>query len=151
LTWSYASGATPGALVVHTASLAAAATTSGPAVRVFSYQNFPNGLGTMFYSGNVGDNVTFRVNVPAAGRYNVKVSYKQYQPRGVVQTAINNTSVGQPIDLFVPNADAYGVTDLGSVNFPSGGNYPFTFTVVGKNPASTGYSLAFGDIILTPQ
>src|ERR1700730_701296 len=108
LTWSYTTGATPGTLVVHTASLAAAATTSGPAVQVFSYQNFPNGLGTMFYSDNVGDNVTFRVNVPAAGRYNVKISYKQYQPRGVVQTAINNTSVGQPIDLFVSNADAYG-------------------------------------------
>jgi Legume lectin domain/Chitobiase/beta-hexosaminidase C-terminal domain len=149
LTWSYTTGNPP--LVVQTASLAGAARTSGPSVQVFSYQNFPDGLGTMFYSGNVGDNVTFMVNVPAAGKYNVKVSYKQYQPRGMVQTAINNTNVGPAIDQFVPTSDSYAETDLGSVNFSSAGSYPFTFTVVGKNSASSGYNLAFDDITLTPQ
>ncbi|HTG29780.1 MAG TPA: chitobiase/beta-hexosaminidase C-terminal domain-containing protein [Methylomirabilota bacterium] len=148
LTWSYSIGTS---LVVQTAALAAAAQTSGPAVQVFSYQNFPDGLGTMFYSTSVGDNVTFMVNVPAAGTYDVKISYKQYQPRGILQTAINNASVGPPVDQFIANADAYAVTDLGAVNFSSAGNYPFTFKVVGKNPASTGYSLAFDDITLTPQ
>jgi Legume lectin domain/Chitobiase/beta-hexosaminidase C-terminal domain len=151
LTWSYSTGTSAAALVVETAGLAAAATTSGPAVQVFSYQNFPDGLGTMFYSSSVGDYVTFMVNVPAAGTYDVKISYKQYQPRGIVQTAINNASVGPPVDQFISNADAYAVTDLGAVNFPSAGNYPFTFKVVGKNPASTAYSLAFDDITLTPQ
>jgi hypothetical protein len=151
LTWSYSTGTSANALVIQTASLASAATTSGPAVQVFSYQNFPDNLGTMFYSTSVGDNVTFMVNVPAAGTYDVKISYKQYQPRGIVQTAINNASVGPPVDQFIANADAYAITDLGSVNFPSAGSYPFTFKVVGKNPASTAYSLAFDDIILTPQ
>jgi hypothetical protein len=151
LTWSYSTGISANALVVSTANLAATATTSGPAVQVFSYQNFPDNLGTMFYSTSVGDNVTFMVNVPAAGTYDVKISYKQYQPRGIVQTAINRVSVGTPIDQFIPNGDAYAVTDLGAVNFPSAGSYPFTFTVVGKNPSSTAYSLAFDDIILTKQ
>jgi hypothetical protein len=151
LTWSYSTGSAPGALVVATKNLAATATTSGPTLQVFSYQNFPDGLGTMFYSGSMGDNVTFMVNIPAAGKYDVKVSYKQYQSRGIAQTAVNNTNVGPPIDLFVSNGDAYAVTDLGSVNFPSAGSYPFTFTVVGKNPASSGYSLALDDITLTPQ
>ena len=151
LTWSYSTGTSANALVVSTANLAAAATTSGPAVQVFSYQNFPDVLGTMFYSTSVGDNVTFMVNVPAAGTYDVKISYKQYQPRGIVQTAINNVSVAPPIDQFISNGDAYAVTDLGAVNFPSAGSYPFTFTVVGKNPGSTAYSLAFDDIILTKQ
>jgi hypothetical protein len=151
LTWSYSTGISANALVVSTANLAATATTSGPAVQVFSYQNFPDNLGTMFYSTSVGDNVTFMVNVPAAGTYGVKISYKQYQPRGIVQTGINRVSVGPPIDQFIPNGDAYAVTDLGAVNFPSAGSYPFTFTVVGKNPSSTAYSLAFDDIILTKQ
>ncbi|HSY32396.1 MAG TPA: chitobiase/beta-hexosaminidase C-terminal domain-containing protein [Verrucomicrobiae bacterium] len=151
LTWSYSTGTSANALVVSTANLAAAATTSGPAVQVFSYQNFPDNLGTMFYSTSVGDNVTFMVNVPAAGTYDVKISYKQYQPRGIVQTAINRVSAGPPIDQFISNGDAYAVTDLGAVNFPSAGSYPFTFTVVGKNPSSTAYSLAFDDIILTKQ
>lgn len=151
LTWSYSTGTPANALVVSTANLAAAATTSGPAVQVFSYQNFPDILGTMFYSTSVGDNVTFMVNVPAAGTYDVKISYKQYQPRGIVQTAINGASVGPPIDQFISSGDAYAVTDLGAVNLPSAGSYPFKFTVVGKNPSSTAYSLAFDDIILTKQ
>src|SRR6202011_1341624 len=97
LTWSYATSTATGALVIPTASLAGAATTSGPAVQVFSYQNFPDGLGTMFYSGNVGDNVTFMVNVPAAGKYNVKISYKEALPRGGAEKTINKPSVGPPI------------------------------------------------------
>jgi hypothetical protein len=151
LTWSYATGTATNALVVPTASLVSTATTSGPALQVFSYQNFPDNLGTMFYSANVGDNVTFPVNVSSAGTYDVKISYKQYQPRGITQTAINGRNFGPPIDQFVATTDAYAVTDLGVLNFPSAGTYSFSFTVVGKNPASTGYTLAFDDIILTPQ
>jgi Legume lectin domain/Chitobiase/beta-hexosaminidase C-terminal domain len=151
LTWTYAPTNANGALVIPTTSLIAAATTSGPALQVFSYQNFPDGLGTMFYSANVGDYVTFPVNVPTAGTYDVKVSYKQYQPRAIMQTAINGKNIGPAIDEFVATVDAYAVTDLGAVNFPSSGTYSFTFTVVGKNPASTGFTLALDDIILTPQ
>ncbi|HTC67135.1 MAG TPA: chitobiase/beta-hexosaminidase C-terminal domain-containing protein [Candidatus Acidoferrum sp.] len=149
LTWSYNSGNAP--LVVQTTSLVATATTSGPAIQVFSYHNFPDGLGTMLSSSNIGDNVTFPVNVPAAGTYDVKISYKKYRPRAIMQTVINGTNLGPPIDQFVPTDDAYAITDLGAINFPSAGNYPFTFTVVGKNPASTGYSLTFDTITLTPQ
>jgi hypothetical protein len=149
LTWSYATG-NP-SLVVQTTSLAQAAATSGPALQVFSYQNFPDGLGTMLFSSNMGDKVTFPVNVPAAGTYDVKISYKRYQPRGVMQTAINGQNFGPPVDQFVDNSDAYGVTDLGVRSFPSAGNYLFTFTVVGKNPGSTGLSLTFDEITLTPQ
>jgi Legume lectin domain/Chitobiase/beta-hexosaminidase C-terminal domain len=151
LTWSYATGTSAGALVVQTTNLAAVAATSGPALQVFSYQNFPDGLGTMLFSSNMGDKVTFPVSIPAAGTYDVKISYKQYQPRGVMQADVNGTNLGPPIDQFVGNSDAYGVTDLGLRNFPGAGNYFFTFTVVGKNPASTGYSLTFDEITLTRQ
>jgi hypothetical protein len=149
LTWFYSTG-NP-SLVVQTTSLAPAAATSGPALQVFSYQNFPDGLGTMLFSSNMGDKVMFPVNVPAAGTYDVKISYKKYQPRGVMQTAVNGTNLGPPVDQFVATTDAYGVTDLGVRSFPSAGNYLFTFTVVGKNAASTGFSLTFDEIILTPQ
>src|SRR6202030_1796827 len=50
LTWSYTTGKP--SLVVQTTSLAAAAATSGPPLQVFSYQNFPDGLGTMLFSSN---------------------------------------------------------------------------------------------------
>jgi hypothetical protein len=149
LTWSYAAG-NP-SLVVQTTSLAQAAATSGPALQVFSYQNFPDGLGTMLFSSNMGDKVTFPVNVPAAGTYDVKISYKRYQTRGVMQTAINGQNFGPPVDQFVDTSDAYGVTDLGLRSFPTAGNYLFTFTVVGMNPGSAGLSLTFDEITLTPQ
>jgi hypothetical protein len=68
-----------------------------------------------------------------------------------MQTAINGQNFGPPVDQFVDNSDAYGVTDLGVRSFPSAGNYLFTFTVVGKNPGSTGLSLTFDEITLTPQ
>jgi hypothetical protein len=148
LTWSFTTG-NP-ALVLQTTSLVAVAATSGPALQVFSYQNFPDGLGTMF-SSNMGDKVAFPVNIPAAGTYDVKISYKKYQPRGIMQTGVNGTNFGPAVDQYIATADAYGVTDLGVRSFPSGGNYLFTFTVVGKNPASTGYSLTFDEITLTPQ
>jgi hypothetical protein len=149
LTWSYSAGSP--ALVVQTTSLVGAAATSGPALQVFSYQNFPDGLGTMFSSSNMGDKVTFPVNIPAPGTYDVKVSYKQYQPRGILQTAVNGANLGPSVDQFIATSDAYGLTDLGVRSFPSAGNYLFTFTVVGKNPASTGYTLTFDTITLTPQ
>jgi hypothetical protein len=149
LTWSYTTGKP--SVVVQTTKLAAAAATSGPALQVFSYPNFPDGLGTMLPSSNMGDKVTFPVNVPAAGTYDVKISYKRYQPRGIMQAAINGTNVGPQVDQFVDTADAYSVTDLGVRSFPNAGSYLFTFTVVGKHPASTGYSLTFDEITLTPQ
>jgi Legume lectin domain/Bacterial lectin/Chitobiase/beta-hexosaminidase C-terminal domain len=149
LTWSYASGKPP--LVFQTTSLAATAVTSGSALRIFSYAGFPDGSGTILDSTNIGDNVVFNVNVPAAGIYDVKVSYKEYIPRGIMQAAVNSTNLGAPVDEFVATGDAFGVSDLGTLNFASPGNYLFKFTVVGKNADSTGYSLSFDTITLTPQ
>lgn len=151
LAWSYAAGTSTSALVFATSNLVSAATTSGPSLQVFSYQNFPDSLGAMFYSANLGDHVTFPINVPAAGNYDVKVSYKEYQPRAIMQTAVNGTNLGPQIDEFVAVSDAYAVTDLGTRNFASAGTYLFTFTVVGNNSASTGSTLTFDDITLTPQ
>ena len=36
-------------------------------------------------------------------------------------------------------------------HFAAAGSYSFKFTVMGKNAASTGFSIAFDDITLTPQ
>jgi len=41
--------------------------------------------------------------------------------------------------------------NLGTFNFATAGNYSFKFRVTGKNAASSGYTMAFDDIILTPQ
>lgn len=100
----------------------------------------------------MGDNITLTVNVATAGTYDVKVSLKDLNTRGIWQLAINGTNVGSPQDEYqTTGTGAYIVTDLGNFNFAAAGNYAFKFTVTGKNAASSGYSVAFDDITLTPQ
>ncbi|MEQ1474220.1 MAG: chitobiase/beta-hexosaminidase C-terminal domain-containing protein, partial [Candidatus Acidiferrum sp.] len=147
VTWSFASGKPP--LVFQTTGLTTSS--SGPAIRLFSYPGFPDGSGTILDATNVGDNIVFTVAVPAAGTYDVKVSYKQFTTRGIMQTAVNGTNLGAPVDQFIAAGDAYAISDLGNLNFASAGNYLFKFTAVGKNAGSSGYTLSFDTITLAPQ
>ncbi len=150
LTWTYsASGKAP--LVFQTADLVGSAVTSGPVLRIINYDGFPDGSGTILDATRVGDNVVFTLNVPTPGIYDVKVSYKQYIPRGIMQSAVNTTNIGAPVDEFLASGVGYAQSDLGNLNFSSAGNYQVKFTVVGKNPGSTGYSVSFDTITLTPQ
>ena len=112
LSWTYStSGKAP--LVFQTTALAASAVTSGPALRTFSYPGFPDGTGTILDATNVGDNVVFTLNVPTPGIYDVKVSYKQNIPRGIMQSAVNATNIGAPVDEFLSTGEGYAQSDLG--------------------------------------
>jgi hypothetical protein len=152
VTWTYSSGSTGGApktpLIYATTSLPAVS--SGPTFRVFAYGGFPDGNGTTLDSSKVGDNVTLTVNVPTAGLYDVKYSYKTINTRGIVQLSINGTNVGGTLDQYLAN-ESYNTFDCGTFNFAAAGSYLFKFTAVGKNASSTSYTMAFDDIILTPQ
>jgi hypothetical protein len=82
----------------------------------------------------------------------VKVSVKDLNTRGTWQLAVNGANVGSPQDEYNTSASGvYAVLDLGNFNFAAAGNYAFKFTVTGKNAASSGFSIAFDDITLTPQ
>ncbi len=82
----------------------------------------------------------------------MKVSVKELNTRGIWQLSINGANVGSPQDEYQnTGSGAYAVFDLGNFNFAAAGNYAFKFTVTGKNAASSGYSIAFDDITLTPQ
>jgi Legume lectin domain/Chitobiase/beta-hexosaminidase C-terminal domain len=155
ITWTYSttSGTTtpPKTPVVYqTANLPSAS--SGPAFRQFTYASFPDTTGTILDATAVGNNVTLTVNVATAGIADVKVSVKELNTRGIWQLSINGTNVGSPQDEYQnTGSGAYAVFDLGNFNFAAAGNYAFKFTVTGKNAASSGYSIAFDDITLTPQ
>jgi hypothetical protein len=154
LTWTYSTTATaPPApttpVVYETANLPAVS--SGPTWRQIAWTGFPDGTGTILDATAVGDNVTLTLNVATAGTYDVKVSLKDLNTRGIWQLAVNGTNVGAPQDEYQTTAlGAYVVTDLGNFNFAAAGNYAFKFTVTGKDAASSGYSIAFDDITLTP-
>ncbi len=149
LTWSYSNSGTNKAPIVYsTTSLTAVS--SGPTFRQFAYGGFPDGNGTILDATKVGDNVTFTVNIAAAGTYDVKISCKMHSTRGISQLNVSGTNVGAVYDQYAAT-DAYAVYDLGTHTFSSAGNYSFKFTVTGKNTASSDYSISFDDLTLTPQ
>jgi len=150
LTWTFSNTFTPVKTPVVYQSANLTAVSSGPTFRQFTYPGFPDVTGTILDATKVGDNVTFTVNVATAGTYDMQVSYKAFNTRGIWQLAINGTNVGAPADEYAA-LDSYAVIDLGNFNFPAAGNYSFRFTVTGRNAQSSGYSISFDDFTLTPQ
>jgi hypothetical protein len=147
-TWTYASGAPKANISYSTTNLTAVS--SGPTFRSITYSGFPDGTGTILDATAVGDSVTFTVNVPQPGTYDVSYSTKEATARGATGLTINGTNTGPVTDQYAP-ADAYSLFDLGNFTFSAAGNYSVKFTVTGKNASSTSYSLVFDNIILTPQ
>jgi hypothetical protein len=77
---------------------------------------------------------------------------KDLNTRGILQLTVNGSNVGGPQDEYqTTGSGAFIVTDLGTFNFSTAGNYSFKFAVTGKNAASSGYSISFDTITLTPQ
>ncbi len=133
------------------ASLMSASVSSGPLYTVQSWAGYVSGTGTGLSATKVGDSVTITLNVPAAGTYDVKFAAKNYSARGVTQLSVNGTNVGSTADEYSTVAAALWYEfDLGKVTLAAG-SQPFTFTVTGKDAASTAYTLAFEYIKLTPQ
>jgi hypothetical protein len=154
ISWTYGSNTTTPPATSKTPivykSTALKATSSGPTFRTFAYASFPDGNGTILDATKAGDNVTFTVNVPTTGTYDLKISYKQYITRGISQLAINGTSMGAPLDQYLAQ-EGYATFDYGNFTFSAAGNYAFKFTILGKDASATGYSVSFDDFTLTPQ
>ena len=150
-TWNYAVGTPPAnpAIVYQTESLLSQSVSSGPTYSVLVWTGFTNGSGTGLSSTKVGDNVAITLNVPTAGTYDVKYAVKMYNSRGMAQLAINGTNFG-PVEDQYASTNVWQEFDLGTVALAAG-NQVFRFTVTGKNAASSGYSLTWDYIKLTPQ
>jgi hypothetical protein len=151
ITWNYAVGTptTKTPIQFETENLLSSSVSSGPTYRAFAWAGFTNGNGTTLDSTKVGDNVAITLNIPTAGTYDVKYAVKMYNTRGIDQLAVNGTNLG-------PTEDEYSATevwkefDMGNVPLAAG-NQVFRFTVTGKNAASSGYTLSWDYIKLTPQ
>jgi hypothetical protein len=135
-------GTTGSAMVFNTASLHG--TGSGAALNVIDI------TGTMLVATAVGNYVTYTVNVPTAGTYDVKVGVKETFNRGRWQLLINGTDQGPVEDEYV-STQALATFDLGTVTISSSGPQSFKFLIVSKDAQSTGYRAAFESITLTPQ
>jgi hypothetical protein len=153
LTWSYTNSATapPASKTPITyRSALLHAVSSGPTFRTFSYNGFPDSTGTILDATSSQASVAFTINVPTAGTYDIRLSYKQYVDRGISQLSINGANVGNPLDQYLP-AEGFATFDYGNFSFSAAGNYTFKFTILGKDASSAGYTASFDDFILTPQ
>lgn len=132
------------------------AASSGEAHARFADVYFSNGTGASFAADAVNDYLTYRVYVPEARTYNIRVKVKKYNSRGIYQVAISPTLAGTYLnqgsaqDLY-SSSSVLTELDLGNCAFSTSGDKFFRFKVTGKNAASTGYVAVLDYIKLTPQ
>jgi hypothetical protein len=136
----------------------AVAGTSGDTERIITDPGFSGGEGTILDANAVNDYVIYAVPGVAAGSYNVAVGVKKFNTRGIWQLSVgradnfNGTAanVGTPQDEYSSSA-SFTEVNLGTWTPGTTSDKWFKFSVTGKNAASTGFSISFDYIKLTPQ
>ena len=140
----------------ETENLVMAAKKTTDTHRIIADPAFSNGEGTILDAVAVNDFVTYTVPGVEARTYDIRIGVKNFNSRGIAQfatAASTNGSYanhGAPQDLYSPDA-LFTELDLGPVQFGSNSDKAFRFTVTGKNPSGTGYSMCFDYIQLVPQ
>jgi hypothetical protein len=123
-------------------------TVASDSITEFSESYAGNGAAARLDADAVNDYVTYTIPISQPGTYAIKVRVKKYTSRGMFQLAIDGANQGSVQDEYstATGSAAYVLLDLGSKTFAIAGDKQFTFTVTGKNAASSGYSLAFDSI-----
>jgi hypothetical protein len=91
-------------------------------------------------STKIGDSVTLTANIPTAGTYDLHVTSKNYNLRGIFRVSIDGVKVGQAEDEYSAKP-IYADFDLGPIAIATAGNHEINFTVTGRNPLSTDYKI----------
>ena len=94
--------------------------------------------GILFAGKEVGDYISFNVEVPLPGTYRVKAGVRRGPRNGTVQLAIDDTNQGLPRDTYSAELD-YAVVDFGTVAFTEAGEKTFQFLITGRDPQSKDY------------
>lgn len=123
-----------------------ARTQGGATTQIDTETGFSNGQAVKLNGDGVGDYVEFTVPNLAAGTYNIKLTYKTFNSRGIVQLSIDGTNLGVPLNQYAVNP-AYGAeASFGVFTFGTTGNKLFRFTVTGKSSGSSSYTASFDKI-----
>ena len=84
--------------------------------------------------GKVGSQLDLELNVKQAGDYEILIALTKAVDYGIVQLSIDDTKLGNPIDLFnEPSVVSTGMLKMGSHSF-SAGNHTLSVQLTGKNP-----------------
>ena len=83
--------------------------------------------------GLPGDQLTFNVEVPEAGPFEIVAAFLHDREMGIVQAALNGEPIGDPVDYYKPDLTAPGPVSLGVHQFREGKN-ELSFRMTGSNP-----------------
>ena len=133
------------------------AVTSGDALRPLRFPGeWSRGRFLWFTPDAVGDFVTLKVPVAAAGTYDLTLYLAQATDFGTFRLLVDGQEQGPPFDGF-NDQDGVGPTHgrpSGLVAFGrltlTGGTHEFRFEVVGRNEKATSYMIGVDCLVLTP-
>ena len=97
----------------------------------------------------VGAKLELEVPVTKAGKYRMIVRCTKARDYGIVQSAMDGTKLGTPIDLYEGNVVPTDPIDLGVVTLTAGAHV-LSFEVTGKNSASSKFFFGLDYLKLVP-
>ncbi len=111
---------------------------------------YSSGKATRILSTGPGHYCEWSLPCLAVGRYDVTVVYQRSNSNGTLRGDFDGEILGPDMDMS--GTDSFqSEARLGLKEFTSAGEKKLRLTVVGKNAASTGYSMNIDKIVLTPQ
>ncbi|MGG1553430.1 hypothetical protein [Paenibacillus ferrarius] len=119
-----------------------AISTPGVTFRSYSESTASAGAAVSLDATGTNQNVTFTMNIPTAGTYNLGAILKKGNNRGFFQLYVDGVAYGSPKDSYNSTL-AYYSTDFGAIKFNTAGNHTFEFRTVGKNSSSSNYWMVF--------
>lgn len=124
------------------------AAVSGETSRVpFANRQLSGGHGDKYNATAIGDAITYPVDVPVPGTYEIEIRTLTHPTRGVYQLSVDGEEIGDAFDSYRPDAFNRLFT-LGPVTFSTPGEWDLSFTAVGQHAESSGVTLALDHIEL---
>lgn len=106
------------------------------------------GFHVLFQGQAAGDSMTLAFDVPQTGTYDVSAVLTSAPDFGLVELALNGEPLGEPFDAYEAGGVVTDRVEYGSREFTAG-EHLLTLTVVGQNPASSGFYAGLDVITLT--
>jgi N-acetylneuraminic acid mutarotase len=101
-------------------------------------ENLSEQAGILFAPEAAGRAVSYKIAIPVAGTYDVKIGMRTGNNGGIVQLLIDGANQGTAHDTYSVEV-GYQVLDLGRVTFTKSGTKTFQFLVTGQNGQSQGF------------